>query len=130
MTVKYFILGFIHCRGKLRRFQSACRSLRSEALISVADGEIFHSASHNCSCRSLLRHLLLVILSLFFYKRMASRFEFEAQRSRLLYLGLILCLPFRYGFMFGRESARKELGDLIEDLRQSSGSGGDSSPHS
>ncbi|KAI5594468.1 hypothetical protein POPTR_003G085400v4 [Populus trichocarpa] len=24
----------------------------------------------------------------------------------------------RYGFMFGRESARKELGDLIEDLRR------------
>lgn len=26
---------------------------------------------------------------------------------------------YRYGFMFGRESARKELGGLIEDLRNS-----------
>ncbi|XP_055821163.1 uncharacterized protein LOC129889760 [Solanum dulcamara] len=26
-----------------------------------------------------------------------------------------------YGFMFGRESARKELGGLIEDLRNSNG---------
>ncbi|OVA12727.1 hypothetical protein BVC80_9019g31 [Macleaya cordata] len=24
----------------------------------------------------------------------------------------------RYGFMFGRESSRKELGDIIEDLRR------------
>ncbi|KAL8483179.1 hypothetical protein ACS0TY_026018 [Phlomoides rotata] len=29
-------------------------------------------------------------------------------------------VSFWYGFMFGRESARKELGDLIETLRQSS----------
>ncbi|KAF8096815.1 hypothetical protein N665_0301s0059 [Sinapis alba] len=31
----------------------------------------------------------------------------------------------RYGFMFGRESARKELGGLIEELRRG---GFDSSP--
>ncbi|XP_018449415.1 uncharacterized protein LOC108820889 [Raphanus sativus] len=36
-----------------------------------------------------------------------------------------------YGFVFGRESARKELGGLIEELR-SSGGGSDSAspPHS
>ncbi|KAI4377942.1 hypothetical protein MLD38_015494 [Melastoma candidum] len=30
-----------------------------------------------------------------------------------------------YGFMFGRESARKELGELIKDLRKGGGSPGD-----
>ncbi|XP_059643785.1 uncharacterized protein LOC132285613 [Cornus florida] len=34
-----------------------------------------------------------------------------------------------YGFMFGRESARKELGDLIENLRRGD-SGSGSPPHS
>jgi hypothetical protein len=29
---------------------------------------------------------------------------------------LVLC---RYGFMFGRESARRELGGIIDDLRKS-----------
>ncbi|XP_068634714.1 uncharacterized protein [Aristolochia californica] len=28
-------------------------------------------------------------------------------------------VSFWYGFMFGRESARKELGNVIEDLRRS-----------
>ncbi|PKI46933.1 uncharacterized protein LOC116203738 [Punica granatum] len=44
--------------------------------------------------------------------------------------GAFSAISFWYGFMFGRESARKELGDLIEDLRRSSGTSGDSSPHS
>ncbi|OAO98032.1 hypothetical protein AXX17_AT4G20160 [Arabidopsis thaliana] len=35
----------------------------------------------------------------------------------------------RYGFMFGRESARKELGGLIEELRRG-GSNSNSTPHS
>ncbi|KAL6562253.1 hypothetical protein OROGR_003260 [Orobanche gracilis] len=35
-----------------------------------------------------------------------------------------------YGFMFGRESARKELGDLIETLRNSnSGAAPTALPH-
>ncbi|PSS09672.1 DNA-directed RNA polymerase II subunit RPB2 [Actinidia chinensis var. chinensis] len=32
--------------------------------------------------------------------------------------GVFSAVSFWYGFMFGRESARKELGDLIEDLRR------------
>ncbi|KAK1324722.1 hypothetical protein QJS10_CPA01g02852 [Acorus calamus] len=32
--------------------------------------------------------------------------------------GVFSTVSFWYGFMFGRESARKELGGLIEDLRQ------------
>ncbi|KAL9242733.1 hypothetical protein vseg_016704 [Gypsophila vaccaria] len=42
--------------------------------------------------------------------------------------GLFSAVSFWYGFMFGRESARKELGDLIEDLRRSNSSS--SPPHS
>ncbi|PIN17892.1 hypothetical protein CDL12_09449 [Handroanthus impetiginosus] len=34
--------------------------------------------------------------------------------------GVFSAVSFWYGFMFGRESARKELGDLIENLRRSS----------
>ncbi|XP_021768082.1 uncharacterized protein LOC110732447 [Chenopodium quinoa] len=33
--------------------------------------------------------------------------------------GLFSAVSFWYGFMFGRESARKELGSLIDDLRLS-----------
>ncbi|XVF51886.1 hypothetical protein PTKIN_Ptkin04bG0220300 [Pterospermum kingtungense] len=33
-----------------------------------------------------------------------------------------------YGFMFGRESARKELGDLIESLRRNNPDSSSSSP--
>ncbi|KAJ8444302.1 hypothetical protein Cgig2_019860 [Carnegiea gigantea] len=33
--------------------------------------------------------------------------------------GVFSAVSFWYGFTFGRESARKELGDLIEDLRRS-----------
>ncbi|XP_074584563.1 uncharacterized protein LOC141840471 [Curcuma longa] len=33
--------------------------------------------------------------------------------------GVFSSLTFWYGFMFGRESARKELGGLIDDLRRS-----------
>ncbi|KAJ9135150.1 hypothetical protein P3X46_032363 [Hevea brasiliensis] len=36
--------------------------------------------------------------------------------------GLFSAVSFWYGFMFGRESARKELGDLIEDLRRGNSS--------
>ncbi|KAI5655825.1 hypothetical protein M9H77_33012 [Catharanthus roseus] len=35
-----------------------------------------------------------------------------------------------YGFMFGRESARKELGDLIDSLRRSNSSSSPPSSHS
>ncbi|KAL5551267.1 hypothetical protein UlMin_001443 [Ulmus minor] len=31
--------------------------------------------------------------------------------------GVFSAVSFWYGFMFGRESARKDLGDLIKDLR-------------
>ncbi|CAI0417685.1 unnamed protein product [Linum tenue] len=37
--------------------------------------------------------------------------------------GVFSAISFWYGFMFGRESARKELGNLIDELRR----GGDSS---
>ncbi|KNA05272.1 hypothetical protein SOVF_191980 [Spinacia oleracea] len=33
--------------------------------------------------------------------------------------GIFSAVSFWYGFMFGRESSRKELGDLIDDLRRS-----------
>ncbi|KAG8382457.1 hypothetical protein BUALT_Bualt05G0079200 [Buddleja alternifolia] len=33
--------------------------------------------------------------------------------------GVFSAVSFWYGFMFGRESARKELGHLIETLRRS-----------
>ncbi|KAF5775044.1 hypothetical protein HanRHA438_Chr13g0617861 [Helianthus annuus] len=33
--------------------------------------------------------------------------------------GLFSAVSFWYGFMFGRETSRKELGDLIADLRRS-----------
>ncbi|GMQ04562.1 hypothetical protein CsSME_00049934 [Camellia sinensis var. sinensis] len=43
--------------------------------------------------------------------------------------GVFSAVSFWYGFMFGRESARKELGDLIEKLRsgksETERSGGD-----
>ncbi|OAY29769.1 uncharacterized protein LOC122721931 [Manihot esculenta] len=42
--------------------------------------------------------------------------------------GLFSAVSFWYGFMFGRESARKELSDLIEDLRR--GNSSSTSPHS
>ncbi|XP_060674254.1 uncharacterized protein LOC132804168 [Ziziphus jujuba] len=32
--------------------------------------------------------------------------------------GVFSAVSFWYGFMFGRESARQELGNLIEDLRR------------
>ncbi|XP_051144607.1 uncharacterized protein LOC127260742 [Andrographis paniculata] len=34
--------------------------------------------------------------------------------------GIFSAVSFWYGFMFGRESARKELEELIEKLRRSS----------
>ncbi|XP_021892846.1 uncharacterized protein LOC110810857 [Carica papaya] len=40
--------------------------------------------------------------------------------------GVFSAISFWYGFMFGRESARKELGGLIEDLRSSNSSTGSS----
>ncbi|XP_062147129.1 uncharacterized protein LOC133854880 [Alnus glutinosa] len=43
--------------------------------------------------------------------------------------GAFSAISFWYGFMFGRESARKELGELIEGLRRgSSDSAASSSP--
>ncbi|MQL75878.1 hypothetical protein Taro_008261 [Colocasia esculenta] len=45
--------------------------------------------------------------------------------------GVFSAVSFWYGFMFGRESARKELGDLIEDLRRpGDAGGGEAAPHS
>ncbi|XP_028762355.1 uncharacterized protein LOC114720955 [Neltuma alba] len=38
--------------------------------------------------------------------------------------GIFSAISFWYGFMFGRESSRKELGDLIEDLRRGNPSSG------
>ncbi|KAF8027272.1 hypothetical protein BT93_E0244 [Corymbia citriodora subsp. variegata] len=40
--------------------------------------------------------------------------------------GVFSAISFWYGFMFGRESARKELGDLIDGLRRNSDGGADS----
>ncbi|XP_077234319.1 putative membrane lipoprotein [Tasmannia lanceolata] len=42
--------------------------------------------------------------------------------------GVFSAVSFWYGFMFGRESARKELGNLIEDLRRGNSSA-DVPPH-
>ncbi|KAK9144773.1 hypothetical protein Sjap_004676 [Stephania japonica] len=36
--------------------------------------------------------------------------------------GVFSAVSLWYGFMFGRESARRELGDIIEDLRRRNGS--------
>ncbi|XP_022772456.1 uncharacterized protein LOC111315119 [Durio zibethinus] len=46
--------------------------------------------------------------------------------------GVFSAVSYWYGFMFGRESARKELGDLIESLRRnnSNSSSSSSPPHS
>ncbi|KAL2322958.1 hypothetical protein Fmac_027337 [Flemingia macrophylla] len=41
--------------------------------------------------------------------------------------GIFSAISFWYGFMFGRESSRKELSTLIEDLRRGNPP---SSPHS
>ncbi|KAG5028399.1 hypothetical protein AAZX31_05G065800 [Glycine max] len=35
--------------------------------------------------------------------------------------GVFSAISFWYGFMFGRESSRKELSDLIQDLRHGGG---------
>ncbi|XP_072976194.1 uncharacterized protein [Typha angustifolia] len=44
--------------------------------------------------------------------------------------GVFSAVSFWYGFMFGRESARKELSGLIEDLRRSDGGTGTTSKSS
>ncbi|GKV10755.1 hypothetical protein SLEP1_g22075 [Rubroshorea leprosula] len=45
--------------------------------------------------------------------------------------GVFSGISFWYGFMFGKESARKELGDLIESLRgNNSNSSSAPPPHS
>ncbi|KAL8210160.1 hypothetical protein R6Q57_006892 [Mikania cordata] len=45
--------------------------------------------------------------------------------------GLFSAVSFWYGFMIGRETSRKELGDLIADLRRGNpDSSSSSSPHS
>ncbi|XAR54867.1 hypothetical protein NMG60_11030187 [Bertholletia excelsa] len=41
--------------------------------------------------------------------------------------GVFSAVSFWYGFMFGRESARKELSDLIENLRHSNSESSSSS---
>ncbi|KAG6515849.1 hypothetical protein ZIOFF_026283 [Zingiber officinale] len=43
----------------------------------------------------------------------------------VLTAGVFSSLTFWYGFMFGRESARKELGGLIDDLRRSNAAASD-----
>ncbi|XP_020080203.1 uncharacterized protein LOC109703887 [Ananas comosus] len=43
--------------------------------------------------------------------------------------GVFSAVSFWYGFMFGRESARKELGALIEELRRGNASSPDEAPH-
>jgi len=43
---------------------------------------------------------------------------------------LSLSLSLRYGFMFGRESSRKELGELIESLRRGNSDSASSPPQS
>ncbi|XP_022718256.1 uncharacterized protein LOC111276743 [Durio zibethinus] len=42
--------------------------------------------------------------------------------------GVFSAVSYWYGFMFGRESARKELGDLIESLRHNNSNSSSSSP--
>ncbi|XVF10950.1 hypothetical protein REPUB_Repub07fG0227400 [Reevesia pubescens] len=44
--------------------------------------------------------------------------------------GVFSAVSYWYGFMFGRESARKELGDLIENLRRDNSNSSSSSPSS
>ncbi|XP_071730855.1 uncharacterized protein [Rutidosis leptorrhynchoides] len=45
--------------------------------------------------------------------------------------GLFSAVSFWYGFMIGRETSRKELGELIADLRRSNPeSSSSNSPHS
>ncbi|EAZ02353.1 hypothetical protein OsI_24457 [Oryza sativa Indica Group] len=39
------------------------------------------------------------------------------------FAGVFSAVSCWYGFMFGRESARRELGGIIEDLRSGGGSG-------
>ncbi|KAK9068053.1 hypothetical protein SSX86_012164 [Deinandra increscens subsp. villosa] len=45
--------------------------------------------------------------------------------SRFLLINRLLL---RYGFMFGRETSRKELGDLIADLRRGNPDSSSSNP--
>ncbi|XP_038888236.1 uncharacterized protein LOC120078095 [Benincasa hispida] len=44
--------------------------------------------------------------------------------------GAFSAISFWYGFMFGRESARKDLGDLILDLRRGTSNSDSSSSSS
>ncbi|PON47159.1 hypothetical protein PanWU01x14_246680 [Parasponia andersonii] len=44
--------------------------------------------------------------------------------------GVFSAVSLWYGFMFGRESARKELGDLIEELRRGNPNPNPPPPHS
>ncbi|KAM7491136.1 hypothetical protein LguiA_034057 [Lonicera macranthoides] len=44
--------------------------------------------------------------------------------------GVFSAVSFWYGFMFGRESSRKELGDLIENLRRGNPDSSTPPPHS
>ncbi|KAK9984842.1 hypothetical protein SO802_034367 [Lithocarpus litseifolius] len=44
--------------------------------------------------------------------------------------GAFSAISFWYGFMFGRESSRKELGELIESLRRGNSDSASSPPQS
>ena len=44
--------------------------------------------------------------------------------------GAFSAISFWYGFMFGRESARKELGNVIENLRRGNSDSASPPPHS
>ncbi|KAL4602264.1 uncharacterized protein LOC142613766 [Castanea sativa] len=44
--------------------------------------------------------------------------------------GAFSAISFWYGFMFGRESSRKELGELIESLRRGNSDSSSSPPQS
>ncbi|XP_062073819.1 uncharacterized protein LOC133778030 [Humulus lupulus] len=48
----------------------------------------------------------------------------------VLTAGVFSAVSLWYGFMFGRESARKELGDVIENLRRGDQDQNPPPPHS
>lgn len=88
--------------------------------ISSPDGEDLHAPPHRRHRRGLLRHFLLVASSPCSLHRIErSSSDDGSDRS-------VFPWSFRYGFMFGRESARKELGDLIDGLRRNGDGGADS----
>lgn len=92
-------------------------SICTHILYSRKNAEELHSRTHCSNCRRFLGRLLLVIFlpTLFIAQFLLISFN----RNFSLFIDLIRWyVDFRYGFMFGRESARKELSDLIESLRR------------